>query len=213
MSMRSFCVFAALLYACGCMSIDNSGRDISIDILVHTRNPWSITVLPYPYQDSLLPSDREDRLLNVDFFVRIKNDTNYSFLFPSEEFSFGFDALELEIVTRDGVVHHARKRAGQWTRNLPMVVTVPPHDEILYPVSLDPRIWDGIPMLSPGDKVSVCAHLAKGYLLDSNDADLNATTKTRDEMTCPKILSTAKAIIFRSSPASVDPTYRRSNAK
>lgn len=201
MSMRKLCVFTALLYVCGCMRIGNNCRDVSVDVLVHTHDPWSITVLPYPYQDSLLPSDREARLLNVDFFARIKNNTDYPFLFPSEEFSFGFDALELEIVTKDGVRHHVKKRAGKWTRNLPMVVTVPPHDEMLYPVSLDSRIWDGLPILSPDEKVLIRAQLVKGWF---KIPVLNATTKKQDGMTCPKIWSSAKEILFRSSPTSVD---------
>lgn len=185
----------ALLFLSGCMFTSTSNRAVDIDIMCHSRDPWMLTVMPYAYQDRLLPSNPADRILNVDFFVVIRNLSASSICIPSEEFSFGYDAIELDISTQDGRFHHLSKKPGVWTRNLPEIIEIPPHGEILCPISLDARIWSGMPYLCAGERISVRAHLTKWCFLS-------------EKFSASDITSPVRALSFRKSPSSVDPDFR-----
>ena len=153
-----------------------------------------LTVMPYAYQDCLLPSNPDGRILNVDFFVVIRNLSNSSICIPSEEFSFGYDAIELDIITQDGRLHHMSKKSGVWTRNFPEIIEIPSHGEILCPISLDSRIWSGMPLLCAGERISVCAHLTKWSFLN-------------EKLSAAVIVSPVRVLSFRKSPSSVDPDF------
>lgn len=111
------------------------------DMIMRTHSCMS----QFHVQEAWLP----EGYCTVDFFVVIENQTDMELLTGKEEFSNGYNSLELLLRTEEGKVYKLEKTEGSWFRNLPEYVIIPPHGRLCWPVSLESSHWRGMPKLRP----------------------------------------------------------------
>ena len=102
--------------------------------------------------------DSDDKQVPVDFLVLLTANSARDVLMYEEWNSLGRNTIELEIRTnRVAETITLLKRKGQWCANYPSLIRIPRGTSMAYPVTLDRRIWEGLPPLSAGDVVYVRA--------------------------------------------------------
>lgn len=156
------CLSYLFLLFTGCRSTVGSP---SVDLVVvrYLESYFNaIRLTPFACQEKWIKMAEvgEDKYLGVSFFIEIRNHTDFPFAFGAEMYSCGYYCLELDIKTPDGKLHRLRKRPGVWTKNLLWDDIVPAHGSRLYPVCLDPRIWEGVPLFEFGETIFIRPRLA-----------------------------------------------------
>lgn len=165
---KTLVYFLAAHVLSGCMICCESESRVSLDIVRLSTPDWHVTKSPYACEVKE-GEDGRGLKMNIDFFVVFRNNTQSTFAFSSEEFSFGYYDLSLEIMSEKGEVAVLTKQPGLvWWRNYLDYLFVASGDSIAYPVTLDPRVWRGIPdwLWKDGLNYRVRAKFSGGYLLD-----------------------------------------------
>lgn len=150
------CLSYLFLFFTGCRSTVAS-PPVELVVVRHLPYSHTLRLIPFACQEKLMKMAEigEDNYLGVTFFIDIRNHSDFVFAFGAECYSFGYNCLELDIKTPDGKLHCLKKRPAVWYKNLLWDEIVPAHESRLYPVALDPRIWDGVPLLEFGDKIFI----------------------------------------------------------
>lgn len=189
-----------VVFAVGCATTGGSAHSIEIEVVPLAADVLDVIKTPYACEH-----DKDDELnkmkMNVDFMVVIKNNTSGTFTFLSEEFSFGYYNLSLEIRNEDGEVVELTKRTDHfWTRNFLYYRYYGPGQSVAYPVTIDFRVWNNIPewLWKAGAKYSVRAKFTGGHLLDGDETQYDQKTNVamlgKD---CGELVSDWKSLRFR----------------
>ena len=96
---------------------------------------------------------KNDYMLPVDLVFYIRNDTGFPMRIGEEQFTCGYYCLEIDIRLTNGNTFAAQRKEGIWYRNFISEEDV--YGEKIHRrlVSLDPRLWTGLPSDVCGDKV------------------------------------------------------------
>ena len=178
---------------CGCFS----QRDIELFVMEHNRPSSNLRVRPYSANEhTFIPKFDPPQDFNyVDFLVAVHNRTPHPFYFDEEWNSWGYDLLELDLRKADGTIYRLVKQEGNWHRNFPSMLIIPPQSFLAYPVSIDRGIWKNVPEMGIGEEIEVRARLWTGYS-KKGDAPLISIT--------PKIIESAwMPVIFRGNRVTV----------
>ena len=112
-------------------------------------------------QEHLLSGyEKSGYLLPVDLVLYIRNDTGYHMRIGEEQFTCGYYCLEIDIRLTNGNTFAAQRKEGVWYRNFIREEDV--YGEKIHRrlVSLNPRLWTGLPSEVCGDKVYLRPRLA-----------------------------------------------------
>ena len=122
-------------------------------VVSHNQDPVNLRMRPYQANaNGFVPKETPPDDMNyVDFFVTFFNNTAYPVYQYEDQFSLGYDSLEIELRKKDGTLYYLTKKEGTWYRNYPSLFVIPAHSLLAYPVSLDPSIWNGLPQILPGE--------------------------------------------------------------
>lgn len=184
----------------GC--ITNSRGKSSVELVVAPMAVDVLDVIKAPYACERDEDEEVNRMkMNVDFLVIFKNNTSGTFAFLTEEFSFGYYNLSLEIKNEKGEIVELTKRTDHfWSRNFLFYRYVGPGQSMAYPVTIDYRVWKDIPewLWQVGRKYSVRAKFVGGYLLEGDESQYDQHTNVvklgRD---CGELVSEWRELRFR----------------
>lgn len=167
----SMIVFGSFVLLDGCISSAplRNTADIQVEIVPHIRHSCELLRQAYASManEPSLSTNCDSMLINIDFFVAFRNLSNQVLYIPDEEFSIGHSSLELDVQTSDGILTTLKKKPGSWVRNFPAYYALPPGGSVLYPVSIDLRVWDGIPLslIKTGERYAVRVRFKGGVVL------------------------------------------------
>lgn len=143
--LKSFCALV-FLCAAGCKS-----TPLKLYVAESCLPKGELVMRTHQCMSSFHEQERglPDGYCRVDFFAIIENITERELLIGKEEFSTGYNAIGIQLRTQDGKVHNLVKKEGQWFRNLPEYVIIPPRGRLCWPVSLESSHWRNMPSLRP----------------------------------------------------------------
>lgn len=105
-------------------------------------------------QEHLLDGyEKRDYMLPVDLVFYIRNDTGFLLRIGDEQFTCGYYCLEIDMRLANGKIFTVRRREGVWYRNFINEEDVCGEKIHRRLVSLNPRLWTGLPSEVRGDKV------------------------------------------------------------
>ena len=96
---------------------------------------------------------RSDYVLPVDLTFYVRNDTDYPMRIGDEEFTCGYYCLEIDVRLANGKIFAARRKEGAWTRNFISEEEIRGEKIHRRLLSMNPRLWTGLPSEVAGDKV------------------------------------------------------------
>ena len=99
----------------------------------------------YPCQEHLLASSNDNFMVQADLVFRIRNDSTYWFRFGKELQMCGYYNLEIDMRLSDGNIFHLKRKDGIWYRNFIEEESIRGEKEYRCLVSLDRRLWNGMP--------------------------------------------------------------------
>ena len=185
---------------CGCLTQRAVKSSVCLEIVPLANEAGQVLKSPYACE----VEDGEDirnLKMNVDFLVVFRNASNGTFAFASEEFSFDYYDLSLEIKNEKGEVAVIKKRQDRvWSRNFLFYRYVGPGQSMAYPVTIDYRVWKDIPewLWQVGRKYTVRAKFVGGYLLEGDESHYDQHTNVvklgRD---CGELVSEWRELKFR----------------
>ena len=100
--------------------------------------------------------------LKVDFALEVVNRTEVAYAVGKEDFSCGYFSLELDFKMADGKVLTAKRKTPIWGPNYVEEHLIAPGRKLLIPVSLDPRLWTGLPERFCGRVIGIRPRYAYG---------------------------------------------------
>ena len=159
--IHSICLI--MIPICGCL-LSPMTQVLKLKIVEPVCEPACVAIRPHQCQEEILRSSGDLSDPVVDFFVLVRNCFQTALAMPAEWSSWGYDNLCVDLETKDGTVHHLRRRPCKWEKNVPFYVTVKSHESVLLPVSLDMRIWENMPLVMPGDRIRVKVRLSHAVL-------------------------------------------------
>ena len=111
----------------------------------------------YACQEHLLQDGGTNvvHFLRTDLVIYIKNESDFELGVCKEEFSFGYYGLEMDIRVPTGEVYRVRRKEGVWTRNFLSYEYFKGERICRRLISLDRRLWDGMPDLNGYEHVDV----------------------------------------------------------
>ena len=124
----------------------------SLKIWFESPNPTNVPCMDvpclfraHPCQEHLLASSNNDFMVQADLVFRIRNDSKYWFRFGKELQMCGYYNLELDMRLSDGNIFHLKRKDGIWYRNFIEEESIRGEKEYRCLVSLDRRLWNGMP--------------------------------------------------------------------
>lgn len=111
----------------------------------------------YACQEHLLQNSGTNvaHFLHTDLVMYIKNESDFELGVCKEEFSLGYDSLEMDIRVSTGKIYRVRRKKGQWYRNFISYDYFKGERICCRLISLDRRLWDGMPELNGCEYVDV----------------------------------------------------------
>ena len=124
----------------------------SVKIWFESPNPTNVPCVDvpclfrvYPCQEHLLASSNDNFMVQADLVFRIRNDSTYWFRFGKELQMCGYYNLEIDMRLSDGNIFHLKRKDGIWYRNFIEEESIRGEKEYRCLVSLDRRLWNGMP--------------------------------------------------------------------
>lgn len=143
----------------------DAGNERSVFLKPNSCLAWvPESTLEYPYNRSDTKA-AEIKFLPVSFFILISNESDCTIWYYSENCSWGYDSLTLEIKTENDYATVSRAD-GRWFRNFPMVETLQPGETLCWPISLDRRIWKQLPTSCVVCSFEARVSFANNFFLD-----------------------------------------------
>lgn len=151
-----------MAFVCGCATQNG----IEIIVAEHNQEVNRLRVFPYDAnaQTFVKKPDPPHDLNYVDFFVVLQNKTLNSVYLYEEQYSLGYNLLELDIRDVAGHITKLTKKQGIWVKNLPSMLEIPAGSSLAYPVSLDEGIWNNIPAFDIGTEVFIRARISACFM-------------------------------------------------
>lgn len=106
-------------------------------------------------QEVLLRGNDEGNLLRVDLLFNIRNDSGFKMVIGDEQFTCGYYSLEFDLRLSSGEIFSVKRKEGLWTRNFIKEEEVYGEKMHRRMLSLDARLWDGLPNDLRGDVVYI----------------------------------------------------------
>ncbi len=155
--MTNNSLFPCLLVAflCGCASTEPPPIAMSLQKLdagnrhaVFKRPNYALSwvsdqTFEYPRNPPDVCADQID-LVSVDFLLSISNNSSEKVWYYHDGCSWGYESMSLRVLV-EGVQYDISRADGTWYRNFPMVEAINPGETIIWPVSLDTRLWNNLP--------------------------------------------------------------------
>ena len=112
-------------------------------------------------QEHLLKGyERSDYVLPVDLTFYVRNDTGFPLRLGEEQFTCGYYCLEIDIRLTNGKIFAARRKEGLWYRNFISEEEIRGEKIHRRLLSMNPRLWTGLPSEVSGDKIDLRPRLA-----------------------------------------------------
>ena len=162
MKMNKFGTALSMLLIGGCCLLQLDNAAVEIEVCPHSLDQYGLIQRPYPCQSGSIEHSGDKSGFNVDFLVLIRNISDCEVYLAAESYSHGYYDLEVAIRNEKGNVFNLKKRQCAWDRNLPEYLKIEGGKSLLYPVSLDHRIWDGMPLIYPGEKLEIKVSFVSG---------------------------------------------------
>ena len=99
-------------------------------------------------------------MLPVDLTFYVRNDTDFPMRIGEEQFTCGYYCLEIDVRQTNGAIFVARRKEGVWYRNFISEEEIRGEKIHRRLLSMNPRLWTGLPSEVPGDKIYLRPRLA-----------------------------------------------------
>lgn len=165
MKMNKFGMALSMFLIGGCRLLQLDNAVVEIEVYPHSLDQYGLIQRPYQCQSESIEQSGDKSDFNVDFLVLIRNISDCEVYLATESYSHGYYDLEIAIRNENGGVFNLKKRQCAWVRNLPEYLKIEGGESMLYPVSLDRRIWDGMPLIYPGEKLEIKVSFVSGSFL------------------------------------------------
>ncbi len=102
----------------------------------------------------------ESYVLPVDLTFYVRNDTGFPMRLGEEQFTCGYYCLEIDVRLTNGKIFSARRKEGVWYRNFLSEEEIRGEKIHRRLLSMNPRLWTGLPSEVSGDKIYLRPRLA-----------------------------------------------------
>lgn len=161
--------FCLLVLSSGCRTQAENPRAVELNMYTHSLKYFPEKITCYPCQEAILCKLNRSSTIRADFLLEIKNNSSKQFVFPEEEFVYGFFGLEFDLRLKTGRIYSIRRKTGVWTRNFLSIVNISPMRQKRWLVSLDSDLWENMPNLSEEDTIWIRPRLANGSLVETSE--------------------------------------------
>ncbi len=155
MISKTFFPCLLIAFLCGCASterlpialslqkLDEGNRHAVFKRPNHALSWVSSQTFEYPRNPPNVCANQID-LVTVDFLLIISNVSSEKIWYYHDGCSWGYESMSLRLLI-EGVRYDISRADGTWYRNFPMMVEINPGETIVWPISLDKRLWENFP--------------------------------------------------------------------
>lgn len=152
-------IVALVMCMHGCMSPPS---EVVLLVTMPPAPHSSFTRFPYyTYNQKAIDGSGEYRVIPIDFFVVLSNQTPFPIAVPNCE-TLWPNVVDIEMKTNDGTIHDLKTAGVVSVRSIDALenLVIPPEGSIAYPVVLDHRLFQNLPWLMLGDDFFVRARIS-----------------------------------------------------